>query len=96
MNMNKVLIKMYFFFLFGLVLTFAGHTVLVGSQYVSQGSELAKLEKQENDLSFQTQILQRQLAQQSAASGISQLAQAQGFQPATRIITLQTGFVASR
>ena len=94
--MNKVLAKMYFFFLFGLVLTFAGHTVLVGSQFVSQGAEVAKLEKQEKDLTFQTQILQQQLAQQSAANGISQLALAQGYQPATQIITLQAGFVASR
>lgn len=94
--MNKVFIKMYFFFLFGLVLTFAGHTVLVGSQYVSQGAELSKLEKQEKQLNFDTQKLQQQLAQQSAANGIAQLAQAEGFQPASQIITLQTGFVASR
>lgn len=94
--MNKPLVKMYFFFLFGLVLTFAAHTVFVGSRYVSQGAEIAKLEKQEKELRFQTQLLQQQVAQQSAANGISQLAQAQGFGPATQVITLQTGFVASR
>ncbi len=94
--MNKTLVKIYFLFLFGVVLSFAGHTVLVGSQYVSQGAEVAKLEKQQKELAFNTQQLQQQLAQQSAANGISQLALAQGFQPATQIITLQTGFVASR
>jgi cell division protein FtsL len=96
MNMSKTVIKMYFIFLFVIALSFAGHTVLVGSQYVSQGAEVAQLQKQEKDLTFQTQQLQQQLAQQSAASSIAQLADAQGFKPATQIISLQTGFVASR
>ncbi len=94
--MNKTVVKIYFMFLFAVAIAFAGHTVLVGSQYVSQGSEIAKLELQEKTLSFQTQQLQQQIAQQSAASGISVLAQAQGFQPATQVISLQAGFVASR
>lgn len=94
--MNKSVVKMYFLFLFAVAISFAGNTVLVGSQYVSQGAEIAKLEKQQKTLAFETQQLQQHISQQSAANGIAQLAQSQGFQPATQVISLQTGFVASR
>ncbi len=94
--MNKTAVKMYFLFLFAIVISFAAHTVLVGSQYVSQGAEIAQLEKQEKTLVFQTQQLQQQISQQSATSGIAMAAQSQGFLPATQVISLQTGFVASR
>jgi len=94
--MNKVIVKVYFLFLFAVAISFAARTVLVGSQFVSQGAEIAQLEKQEKLISFQSQQLQQIISQQSATRSITQLALTQGFQPATQIISLQTGFVASR
>ena len=94
--MNKTAIKLYFMFLFIVTLSFAGHTVLVGSQFVAQGAQIAALQKQDKTLTTQTQLLQQQIAQQTAASSISEIAQAEGFQPVTQTISLEAGFVASR
>ena len=94
--MNKTAVKLYFLFLFTVMFGFAAHTVMIGSQFVSQGSEIAKLEKQSRTLSSQTQALQHQIAENSSASGLTELAASAGFVPATQIIALQTGFVASR
>lgn len=94
--MNKTAVKLYFIFLFMIAFSFAIHTVIIGSQYVSQGAEISRLEKSSRALSLQTQALEHQIAQSSASVGISELASAQGFQPVSHIIALQTGFVASR
>ncbi len=94
--MNKTVVKMYFMFLFIVTLSFAGHTVLVGSQFVAQGAQIAALQKQDKTLTTQTQLLEQQLASQTATNQLSQLAEAAGFQPITNSISLEAGFVASR
>lgn len=74
----------------------AAHTVLVGSTFVAQGSDVAKLEKQEKELTLQVQQAQKQLTQQTATQSVSELALANGFLPTTNVFSVPADFVASR
>jgi hypothetical protein len=96
--MKTTAIKIYYLFLSTLIFAAAVQTIYTGSIHISSGRELAKLEKQQQQLVNQKQKLEQQVALASSLNTANQFALAQQYQPVVGAmpVAVTSSMMASR
>jgi cell division protein FtsL len=84
--MKNNTLKLYYLTLAVLTFVFAAATVMVGSQQISNGQEIARLEKEVSSIQDQKQYLQQQLAQQQSIAQLTQKSDLQAYEPVHNVI----------
>jgi cell division protein FtsL len=90
MKVTAMFYKSFYLALFLISFAIAGYTIQVGSQNVTYGAKVAELEHQQTTLSEQKNAMLRQISQASSLSGLTAVAEAQGYTLDHHILTVAT------